>query len=144
MAGCRTGFRVGVLTRGFSTPELVGRGGGGGPGAREQRRRACCRRGWWCTSWLALWLFRGPELRLTGQVMIKLADGLYHQRRAADLLEGQPSTRTGWVDAGEGPARWAAAETSPRMGARAAGKLGPVPLKKHIPCRFRGPRPGDG
>jgi hypothetical protein len=47
---------------------------------------------------LALWLFRGRNCGY-GQVMIKLADGLYHQRRAADLLEGQLDP-DGWVDAG--------------------------------------------
>lgn len=39
-----------------------------------------------------------------GQVMVKLADGLYHQRRGADLLAGQLDA-DGWVDAGQGR-RW--------------------------------------
>jgi hypothetical protein len=49
---------------------------------------------------LALWLFRGRNCGY-GQVMAKLADGLYHQRRGADLLAGQLDPG-GWVDAGGG------------------------------------------
>ena len=36
---------------------------------------------------LALWLFRGRNCGY-GQVMVKLADGLYHRRRGADLWPG--------------------------------------------------------
>jgi hypothetical protein len=39
-----------------------------------------------------------------GQVMIKLADGLYHRRWGEDLLAGQLDP-DGWVDAGAGR-RW--------------------------------------
>jgi hypothetical protein len=46
---------------------------------------------------LALWLFRGRNSGY-GQVMAKLADGLYHRRRGADLLAGQLDP-DGWVDA---------------------------------------------
>ena len=53
---------------------------------------------------LALWLFRGRNCGY-GQVMTKLADGLYHQRRAGDLLAGQQLDPGGWVDAGQGR-RW--------------------------------------
>ena len=44
---------------------------------------------------LALWLFRGRNCGY-GQVMVKLADGLYHRRRGADLLAGQLDP-DGWV-----------------------------------------------
>ena len=45
---------------------------------------------------LALWLFRGRNCGY-GQVMAKLADGLYHQRRGADLLAGQLDPGGGWM-----------------------------------------------
>src|SRR4029077_5979594 len=90
---------VGVLTRVF-TPELVD---AAVEGAREQRRRLCSAR-LVVYFVLALWLFRGRNCGY-GQVMVKLADGLYHQRRAADLLAGQQLAPGGWVDAGGGR-RW--------------------------------------
>jgi len=52
---------------------------------------------------LALWLFRGRNSGY-GQVMAKLADGLYHRRRGADLMAGRLDP-DGWVDAGAGR-RW--------------------------------------
>src|SRR5256884_3523249 len=73
---------VGVLTRVF-TPELVD-AAVEDAGAREQRRRLLPAR-LMVYFVLALWLFRGRNCGY-GQVMTKLADGLYHQRRAGDLL----------------------------------------------------------
>jgi hypothetical protein len=111
---------VGVLTRVF-TPELVD-AAVDDAGARELRRRLLpARLAVYFT--LALWLFRGRNCGY-GQVMTKLADGLYHQRRAADLLEGQFDP-DGWVEAGQGR-RWRQPNISNL--ARARGKLGPGPL----------------
>jgi Insertion element 4 transposase N-terminal/Transposase DDE domain len=111
---------VGVLTSVF-TPELVD-AAVEEAGAREQRRRLLpARLVVYFT--LALWLFRGRNCGY-GQVMTKLADGLYHQRRAADLLEGQLDP-DGWVDAGDGR-RWRQPNISNL--ARGRGKLGPGPL----------------
>src|SRR5271156_5437684 len=86
---------IGVLTRVF-TAELVD-AAVDAAGAREQRRRLLPAR---LVMYfvLALWLFRGRNCGY-GQVMTKLADGLYHQRRAGDLLARQLDT-DGWVDAG--------------------------------------------
>ena len=72
---------------------------------------------------LSLWLFRGRNCGY-GQVMIKLADGLYHRRRGADLLAGQLDP-AGWVDAGQGR-RWRPPNISSLSRARA--KLGADPL----------------
>jgi Insertion element 4 transposase N-terminal/Transposase DDE domain len=125
---------VGVLTRVF-TPELVD-AAVEAAGAREQRRRLLpARLVVYFT--LALWLFRGRNCGY-GQVMIKLADGLYHQRRAADLLEGQLDP-DGWVDAGEGR-RWRQPNISSM--ARGRGKLGPAPLK-NIFLQVAGPTGTD-
>ncbi len=66
-------------------------------GTREQRRRLLPAR-LMVYFVLALWLFRGRNCGY-GQVMAKLADGLYHQRRGADLLAGRLDPG-GWVDAG--------------------------------------------
>jgi hypothetical protein len=63
---------------------------------------------------LALWLFRGRNCGY-GQVMIKLADGLYHRRRGEDLLAGQLDP-AGWVDAGAGR-RWRPPNISSGYGA---------------------------
>jgi hypothetical protein len=71
--------------------------------------------------------------------MAKLADGLYHQRRAADLLAGQLDP-DGWVDAGEGR-RWRQPNISSM--ARGRGKLGPAPLK-NIFLQVAGPTGADG
>ena len=73
---------------------------------------------------LALWLFRGRNCGY-GQVMTKLADGLYHQRRAGDLLAGQ-QLDPGWVDAGQGR-RWRSPNISSLS--RGRGKLGPAPVR---------------
>ncbi len=92
---------VGVLARVFP-PELVD-AAVDAAGAREQRRRLLPAR---LVMYfvLALWLFRGRNCGY-GQVMTKLADGLYHQRRAGDQLAGQELDPGGWVDAGGGR-RW--------------------------------------
>jgi hypothetical protein len=58
--------------------------------------------------------------------MTKLADGLYHQRRAAGLLAGQQLDPDGWVDAGGGR-RWRQPNISSLS--RGRGKLGPAPVR---------------
>ena len=73
---------------------------------------------------LALWLFRGRNCGY-GQVMTKLADGLYHQRRAGDLLGGRLDP-DGWVNAGGGR-RWKPPNISSL--ARGRGKLGPAAVR---------------
>lgn len=108
-----------------------------GAGAREQRRRLLpARLVVYFT--LALWLFRGRNCGY-GQVMVKLADSLYHQRRAADLLEGQLDP-DGWVDAGGGR-RWRPPNISNLS--RGRGKLGPEPLR-NIFLQVAGPAGEDG
>jgi hypothetical protein len=87
---------------------------------------------------LALWLFRGRNCGY-GQVMTKLADGLYHQRRAADLLSGQRDP-DGWVDAEEGR-RWRQPNISNMS--RGRGKLGPGPLH-NVFLQVAGPTGADG
>ncbi|MHB1596316.1 MAG: IS4 family transposase [Streptosporangiaceae bacterium] len=113
---------VGVLTRVF-TPELVD-AAVEDAGAREQRRRLLPAR---LVMYfvLALWLYRGRNCGY-GQVMTKLADGLYHQRRAGDLLGGQGLDPCGWVDAGQGR-RWRQPNISSLS--RGRGKLGPAPVR---------------
>jgi hypothetical protein len=113
---------VGVLTRVF-TPELVD-AAVEVAGAREQRRRLLPAR-LMVYFVLALWLFRGRNCGY-GQVMVKLADGLYHQRRAGDLLAGQQLDPGGWVDAGQGR-RWRPPNISSLS--RGRGKLGPAPVR---------------
>lgn len=71
--------------------------------------------------------------------MVKLADGLYHQRRAADLLEGHLDP-DGWAGAGEGR-RWRPPNISNLS--RGRGKLGPEPLK-NIFLQVAGPTGPDG
>jgi hypothetical protein len=88
---------IGVLTRAFP-PDLVDEVIEV-TGTREQRRRLLPAR-LMVYFVLALWLFRGRNCGY-GQVMAKLADGLYHQRRGADLLAGQLDP-DGWADAGGG------------------------------------------
>src|SRR5213593_2434696 len=112
---------IGVLTRVF-TPELV-EAAVDAAGVREQRRRLLPAR---LVMYfvLALWLFRGRNCGY-GQVMTKLADGLYHQRRAADLLDGQHLDPDGWVDAGQGR-RWRPPNISSLS--RARTRLGADPL----------------
>ena len=112
---------VGVLTRVF-TPELVD-SAVADAGAREQRRRLLPAR-LMMYFVLALWLFRGRNCGY-GQVMTKLADGLYHQRRGEDLLAGQLDPG-GWVDAGGGR-RWRLPNISSLS--RGRGKLGPAPVR---------------
>ena len=112
---------VGVLTRVF-TPELVD-AAVEDAGAREQRRRLLPAR-LVVYFVLALWLFRGRNCGY-GQVMVKLADGLYHQRRAAGLLAGDLDPG-GWVDAGQGR-RWRPPDISSLS--RGRGKLGPAPVR---------------
>ena len=110
-----------MLTRVF-TPELVD-AAVADAGAREQRRRLLPAR-LVVYFVLALWLFRGRNCGY-GQVMTKLADGLYHQRRGTDLLAGQLDP-DGWVDAGRGR-RWRQPNISNL--ARGRGKLGPAPVR---------------
>ena len=113
---------VGVLTRVF-TPELVD-AVVEAAGTREQRRRLLPAR-LMMYFVLALWLFRGRNCGY-GQVMAKLADGLYHQRRAAGLLAGRQLDPGGWVDAGQGR-RWRPPNISSLS--RGRGKLGPAPVR---------------
>jgi hypothetical protein len=87
---------------------------------------------------LALWLFRGRNCGY-GQVMTKLADGLYHQRRTADLLSGQLAP-DGRVDAGGGR-RWRQPDVSNLS--RGRGKLGPGP-QEYLFAQVAGPTGDDG
>src|SRR6266516_2541221 len=112
---------IGVLTRAFP-PELVDEAVTV-TGTREQRRRLLPAR-LMVYFVLALWLFRGRNSGY-GQVMAKLADGLYHQRRGADLLAGRLDP-AGWVDAGDGR-RWKQPNISSLS--RGRGKLGPDPVR---------------
>ena len=73
---------------------------------------------------LALWLFRGRNCGY-GQVVIKLVDGLYHRRRARDLLDGVVPDPDGWVAAGAGR-RWRQPNISSLS--RARGRLGADPM----------------
>jgi hypothetical protein len=126
---------VGVLTRAFP-PDLVDEVIGA-TGTREVRRRLLPAR-LVVYFVLALWLFRGRNSGY-GQVMAKLADGLYHRRRGADLLAGQLDP-DGWVDAGAGR-RWRQPGASSLS--RARDKLGADPLHmlfEHV----AGPVAGDG
>jgi hypothetical protein len=112
---------VGALTRTFP-PELVD-AVVAATGTREVRRRLLPAR-LVVYFVLALWLFRGRNCGY-GQVMIKLADGLYHRQRGEDLLAGQLDP-DGWVDAGAGR-RWRPPNISSLS--RARGKLGADPLR---------------
>jgi hypothetical protein len=112
---------VGVLTRAFP-PDLVDEVIKA-TGTRELRRRLLPAR-LMVYFVLALWLFRGRNCGY-GQVMAKLADGLYHRRRGEDLLAGQLDA-DGWVDAGEGR-RWRLPNISSLS--RGRGKLGSDPLR---------------
>jgi hypothetical protein len=126
---------VGVLARVF-TPELVD-SAVEEAGAREQRVRLLTAR-LMVYFTLALWLFRGRNCGY-GQVMTKLADGLYHQRRAADLLEGHLDP-DGWVDAGGGR-RWRQPNISNLSRGRA--RLGPGPLH-NVFLQVKGPTGEEG
>lgn len=126
---------IGVLTRAFP-PELVDEVIDV-TGTREQRRRLLPAR-LMVYFVLALWLFRGRNCGY-GQVMAKLADGLYHQRRAADLLAGQLDL-DGWAAAGGGR-RWRQPNISSLSRGRA--KLGADPVRmlfEHV----AGPAGADG
>jgi len=112
---------VGVLTRAFP-PALVDEVIEV-TGTREQRRRLLPAR-LMVYFVLALWLFRGRNSGY-GQVMAKLADGLYHRRRGADLLAGQLDP-DGWVDAGGGR-RWRQPNASSLS--RGRDKLGSDPVR---------------
>jgi Insertion element 4 transposase N-terminal len=126
---------VGIITSVF-TPELVD-AAVEEAGVREQRRRLLpARLVVYFT--LALWLFRGRNCGY-GQVMTKLADGLYHQRRAADLLSEQLDP-DGRVDAGDGR-RWRQPNISNMS--RGRGKLGPEPLRSLF-AQIAGPTGADG
>ena len=106
-------------------------------GAREQRVRLLPAR-LMVYFTLALWLFRGRNCGY-GQVMTKLADGLYHQRRAADLLERRLDP-DGWVDGGNGR-RWRQPDISNLSRGRA--KLGPGPLH-NLFLQVKGPIGEEG
>jgi transposase IS4-like protein/DDE family transposase len=112
---------VGAVTRAFP-PDLVDEVVEA-TGTREQRRRLLPTR-LMVYFVLALWLFRGRNCGY-GQVMIKLADGLYHRRRGEDLLAGRLDP-DGWVDAGAGR-RWRQPNISSLS--RGRGKLGSDPLR---------------
>ena len=112
---------VGVLTRAFP-PELVDEIIEV-TGTREQRRRLLPAR-LMVYFVLALWLFRGRNCGY-GQVMAKLADGLYGQRRGADLLAGKLAPG-GRVDAGQGRQWWLPNISSLSRG---RGKLGADPVR---------------
>ena len=126
---------VGVLTRAFP-PELVDEVIEV-TGTREQRRRLLPAR-LMVYFVLALWLFRGRNCGY-GQVMLKLADALYSQRRGADLLAGElaPGMR---VDAGQGRQWWLPNISSLSRG---RAKLGADPVRmlfEHV----AGPAGADG
>ena len=87
---------------------------------------------------LALWLFRGRNCGY-GQVMAKLADGLYGQRRGADLLAGKLAPG-GRVDAGQGRPWWLPNISSLSRG---RGKLGADPVRMLFE-RVAGPTGADG
>ena len=126
---------VGVLTRAFP-PELVDEVIEV-TGTREQRRRLLSAR-LMVYFVLALWLFRGRNCGY-GQVMAKLADGLYCQRRGADLLAGRLAPG-GRVDAGGGRQWWLPNISSLSRG---RGKLGADPVRmlfEHV----AGPVAADG
>ena len=125
---------IGVLTRAFP-PELVDEVVGA-TGTREQRRRLLPAR-LMVYFVLALWLFRGRNCGY-GQVMAKLADGLYCQRRGADLLAGQLDP-DGWVDAGG--RRWKQPNISSLS--RGRGKLGADPVRMLFE-QVTGPTGADG
>ncbi len=126
---------IGVLTRAFP-PELVDEVIEV-TGTREQRRRLLPAR-LMVYFTLALWLFRGRNCGY-GQVMSKLADGLYHQRRGADLLAGQLEA-DGRAGTGDGR-RWRLPNISSLS--RGRGKLGADPVRmlfEHV----AGPTGADG
>jgi hypothetical protein len=126
---------IGVLTRAFP-PDMVDEAVTV-TGTREQRRRLLPAR-LMVYFVLALWLFRGRNCGY-GQVMAKLADGLYHQRRGADLLAGclDPD---GWAGAGEGR-RWRQPNISSLS--RGRGKLGADPVRMLFE-EVAGPTGADG
>ena len=113
---------VGALTKAFP-PELVDRVVAT-TDTREVRRRLLPAR-MVVYFVLALWLFRGRNCGY-GQVLIKLVDGLYHRRRARDLLDGVVPDPDGWVAAGQGR-RWRRPNISSLSRARA--RLGADPLR---------------
>ena len=126
---------MGVLTRAFP-PELVDEVIEV-TGTREQRRRLLPARLMVYFA-LALWLFRGRNCGY-GQVMAKLTDGLYCQRRGADLLAGRLAPG-GRVDAGGGRRWWLPNISSLSRG---RGKLGADPVRmlfEHV----AGPTGADG
>ena len=125
---------IGVLTRVF-TPELVDEAVDSA-GAREQRRRLLPAR-LVVYFVLALWLFRGRNCGY-GQVMLKLADGLYSRQLGADLLEGRPAAGMR-VDAGQGREWWLPNISSLSRG---RAKLGPD-VHRYLFTRVAGPIGAD-
>ena len=126
---------MGVLTRAFP-PELVDEVIEV-TGTREQRRRLFPARLMVYFA-LALWLFRGRNCGY-GQVMAKLTDGLYCQRRGADLLAGRLAAG-GRVDAGGGRQWWLPDISSLSRG---RGKLGADPVRM-LSGHVAGPTGADG
>jgi Insertion element 4 transposase N-terminal/Transposase DDE domain len=112
---------IGVLTRAFP-PDLVDEVIQA-TGTREVRRRLLPAR-LMVYFVLALWLFRGRNCGY-GQVMAKLADGLYHRKRGQDLLARQLDP-DGWAGAGDGR-RWRQPNISSLS--RGRGRLGSDPLR---------------
>jgi hypothetical protein len=112
---------VGALTKAFP-PELVDRVVAT-TDVREVRRRLLPAR-LVVYFVLALWLFRGRNCGY-GQVMGKLADGLYHRRRGRQLLDERRWDPEGWIEAGQGR-RWRIPNISSL--ARAQARLGADPL----------------
>ena len=105
-------------------------------GAREQRRRLLPAR-LVVYFVLALWLFRGRNCGY-GQVMLKLADGLYSRQLGADLLEGRPATGMR-VDAGQGREWWL---PNPSSLSRGRAKLGPD-VHRYLFAQVAGPIGAD-
>src|ERR1035441_9101765 len=130
----RVRISIGVLTRVF-TPELVDEAVEAA-GAREQRRRLLPAR-LVVYFVLALWLFRGRNCGY-GQVMLKLADGLYSRQLGADLLEGRPATGMR-VDAGQGREWWLPNSSSLSRG---RAKLGPD-VHRYLFTQVAGPIGAD-
>jgi hypothetical protein len=109
--------------------------GSGVIGTREQQRRLLPTR-LMVSFVLALWLFRGRNCGY-GQVMAKLAGGLYCQQRGADLLAGKLAPG---VDAGGGR-RWWLPNISSLSRGRA--KLGADPVRMLFE-HAAGPAGADG
>jgi len=125
---------IGVLTRVF-TPELVDEAVDSA-GAREQRRRLLPAR-LVVYFVLALWLFRGRNCGY-GQVMLKLADGLYSRRLALTCWRAVRRRDAGGCRAGT---EWWLPNVSSLSRGRA--KLGPD-VHRYLFTQVAGPLGADG